>query len=184
MCYDGSTLSAYVDGELDNIESSAIGYHLKSCNECSKKVHRLEALHQQLEVSKQSGNSLLTDTIWTRIVHSTAAGRDLDFWHRGFTISPSFLFGISFLFISVIGLTFILSRNNSIDINVADNINTGFSSDKFSLDIPVDSIETVLSYFNIHDEATEVSIQLPNPSHFAIQGEPRFIKKVDYVAGR
>ena len=184
MCYDGLTLSAYVDGELDEIESSAIGDHLKSCNKCRKRTNRFEALHQQLEVSKQSENSFITDAIWTRIIHSTAAGRDLGFWHRGFNISPSFLFGLSFLFLSVIGLTFILNRNKSIDFNIADNTNTVFPSDKFPLDISTDSIENVLSYFNIHDETMEVSIQLPDPSNFTIHGEPQFLKKVDYVAGR
>ena len=184
MCYDNLTLSAYVDGELDEVESSAIGYHLKSCNKCSDKVNRFKSIRRQLEDSKQSESSFITDTVWTRIVHSTAAGRDLDFWHRGFTLSPAFLLSVSFLFISVIGLTFILSRNKTVDFNVADNTNTVFPSDKFPLDIPADSIETVLSYFNIHDEAIEFTIQLPDPSSFAIHGDPLLLKKVDYVAGR
>jgi len=184
MCYDGLTLSAYVDGELDEIESSAIEYHLKSCAGCSGKVNRFTALHQQLEVSKQSESSFTSDIVWTRIIHSTAVERDLGFWHRGVNVSPALLFGLSFVFFAVIGLTFVLSRNNSIDFNVADNTNIVFPSDKFPLAISADSIETVLSYFNIHDETMEVSIHLSDPSNFAIHGEPRFLKKVDYVAGR
>ncbi len=185
MCYDSLTLSAYIDGELGSIESSEIGYHINICNKCSEKVNRLEGLHQHLKVLNQSENSLMKDTVWTRIVHSTAAGRELGFWHRGFVFSPSLLFGISFLFLSVAGLSliFVMGSTKNNNIKLASN-DTVFSSEKYPLDIPVDRIEKVLSYFNIHDEAMEVSIQLPDPSSFTIQGEPRFLRKVDYVAGR
>lgn len=185
MCYDGLTLSAYIDGELDSNESLEIGDHINTCNMCSEKVDRLIVLHKHLKVSNQPENNLMKDTVWTRIVHSTAAGRELGFWHRGFVFSPSFLFGIFFLFLSVTGLSlfFVLDSTKKNNIKLASN-GTVFSSEKYPLDIPVDHIERILSYFNIHDEAMEVSIQLPDPSSFTIQGEPCFLRKVDYVAGR
>ncbi len=65
-----------------------------------------------------------------------------------------------------------------------NNADLSFESEKYPLEIPVDNVEKVLAYFNIHDEPLEFYMQLPGPSDFVIQGEPLFLKKTDYVAER
>ena len=69
-------------------------------------------------------------------------------------------------------------------LNITKNFKSTFYSEDIPIEIPIDNIENVLAYFNINDEPLEVFIQLPDASDFIIQGEPRFLLKANYIAGR
>ena len=87
--------------------------------------------------------------------------------------------------IAVLGVSIFFAISPNSDLIFTDNnSNSSFDYEKFPLDIPVDSVEKILAYFDIHDEPLEILIQLPDPSNFVIQGEPRFLIKNDYLAGR
>lgn len=185
MCVNDQVLSAYVDGELSEVQKSVIKEHLDMCYACRKRVYTLNAVSNHIKKSGIDVDQFITETVWTRLLHSTSTSRGLGFWHRGFTISPSLMVSLSFMFLAVIGtgLLFVISyrQNTNYIVNKYDSM---FHSENFPVEIPVDSIETILAHFDIHDEPLEVFIQLPDASAFVIQGEPRFLRKADYIAGR
>lgn len=185
MCFDGQTLSAYVDGELDSSQQSIVEDHLQECSTCKNNADVFNSIRNQLKISDQEVDSFTKEAVWTRLAHSTSSSKGLGFWHRGFVVSPSFMLSLSFLFITILGLGifFAVSKDNNL-LLAGNNSDTSFDYEHFPLDIPVDNVEKILAYFDIHDEPLEVFIQLPGSSDFAIQGEPRFLRKVDYIAGR
>jgi hypothetical protein len=182
MCFEEEVLSAYIDGELGDEKTSTVARHLKVCEPCLNRVLTLKSLKHGLRKSVYSLDAFTHEVVWTRISHSTTAKKGLDFWHRGFVISPSLMISFSFIFLAVLGIGIFFSIPN-IDNNIANTANIDFSSGKYPLDISIDNVEKVLAHFDIHDEPMEVFIQLPVPSDFVIQGEPRFLKKTDYIAG-
>ena len=92
---------------------------------------------------------------------------------------------ISFVFLAVIGIgLFMLDPDKNNMLNITKNFESTFYSEDIPIEIPIDNIENVLAYFNISDEPLEVFIQLPDASDFIIQGEPRFLLKANYLAGR
>jgi hypothetical protein len=185
MCFKGQTLSAYVDGELDTSQCSEIEVHLELCDGCRKKVDLLNSLKGQFELLEEDLDSFTSETVWTRLSHSTSPNKGLDFWHRGVVISPSLMISFSFLFIAVLGfgIYFTIPRDTSFQLT-SDTSGSLFNTENFPLEIPIDNVEKILSYFDIHDEPLEIFIQLPSTSDFFIQGEPLFLKKNDYIAGR
>ena len=185
MCYSGKTLSAFVDGELEKLEQLYVEEHLQICSACREKTNLIKNVKNQLTILDIEADIFTKEAIWTRLSHSTSPGRGLDFWHRAFIIPPSFIVSLSFLFIAVLGgsLFFSISNNNSF-IFSSNNSDLTFETGKYPIEIPIDNVENVLAYFNIHDEPMEFNIQLPGSTDFVIQGEPLFLKKIDYVAGR
>ncbi len=185
MCIDDQDLSAYIDKELTTSQMLSIKEHLKICDNCRKRVHTLKMLRNKLKTFGVESDQFVKENVWTRLVHSTSANKELDFWHRRFILPPSLVVGYSFAFLAVIGIGLLLLIPDKNKTNyVVNNFETQFDSEKFPVEIPIDNIETILAYFDIHDEPLEVSIQLPDASSFIIQGEPRFLRKADYIAGR
>lgn len=185
MCINDRVLSAYVDRELSEIQQSGIEEHLRICTICRERAHALNTVRNQVKKSGINVDQFVKETVWTRLVHSTSTSKDLDFWHRGFVLSPTLMVSLSFMFFIVIGIGLFWAlpnkNNTSYIINHTDST---FSSEDFPVEVPIDNIEKLLAYFDIHDEPLEVSIQLPGASSFVIQGEPRFLRKADYIAGR
>ena len=185
MCINDRVLSAYIDEEVSEVQRFSIKEHLEICTACRKRVHAFDAVRNQLKISRIDLDQFVKETVWTRLVHSTSASRDLDFWHRGFVLSPSLMVSLSFVFLAVIGIGLFLvipdSNNKNYIINKSEST---FGSEKYPVEIPIDNIEKILAHFDIHDEPLEVFIQLPDASSFVIQGEPRFLRKADYVVGR
>ena len=185
MCISDWDLSAFVDGELGEVQQSNINEHLEICTTCRKRVQTFNEIKNKVRIPGIEIDQFVKDTVWTRLYHSTSTSKDLDFWHRGFTIAPSLMVSLSFVFLAAIGmgLFWIIPDINNMnsDINKSDFL---FVSGKFPVEIPVDNIETILAHFDINDEPLEVSIQLPDASSFAIWGEARFLRKADYIAGR
>ena len=183
MCFDGKTLSSYVDGELDSAQISSIKEHLDVCIGCREKTESFSFLINIMKDSKKEFDSFTRETIWTRLAHSTSTDKGLDFLHRRFFVSPSVLISLSFLFIAIVGMSIYLAVPKETILLFPGN-DFAFDSEKFPLEIPIDTIENLLEYFDIHDEPVEVFIELPSASNFVIQGEPRFLKKIDYLADR
>ena len=185
MCIDEYILSAYVDGELGEVQSSGIKEHLEICSTCRKKVNFFETVRNQLKNSDIDVNKFVQGNVWARLVHSTSTSENLGFWQRKFILSPSFMISISFVFLAVIGIgLFMVDSDKNNMLNSAKNFESTFYSEDIPIEIPIDNIENVLAYFNISDEPLEVFIQLPDASDFIIQGEPRFLLKANYVTGR
>lgn len=185
MCFDGQTLSAYVDGELDDSQQLIIRNHLQECSRCRKNTEVFKSIDNQLRFSDQEADSFTTEAVWTRLAHSTSSSNGLGFWQKGFVIAPSFMLSFSFLFILILGMGIFFAVSNDNNLLSAENdSNTYFNFEKSTLTIPVDNVEKFLAYFDIHDEPSEVFIQLPVSSDFVIQGEPRLLRKVDYIAER
>lgn len=185
MCFKGQTLSAYVDGELNISQCSEIDVHIELCAGCRKKVDLLKSLKGQFKSIDKDIDSFTIETIWTRMDHSISPGKGLGFWHKGVIISPSLMLSFSFLFIAVIGVGVFFTITGKNDSQLSSSTSGYiFNTENFPMEIPVDNIEEILSYFDIHDEPLEVYIHLPSASDFVIQGEPIFLKKNDYVAGR
>ncbi len=185
MCFDGQTLSAFLDNELESSKYLIVKEHLQSCSDCQKTIDLLQSVSSQVKLANNQVESFTKETVWTRLSHSTSPGRGLDFWHRAFIISPTLMISLSFLFIAILGASLFFSIfNDSSSFPFSNNADLSFESEKYPLEIPVDNVEKVLAYFNIHDEPLEFYMQLPGPSDFVIQGEPIFLKKTDYVAER
>jgi len=185
MCFDKQILSAYVDNELRSSQISDIKDHLETCSKCREYTVAVNSIKKHLGLSCMNVDSFTKEAVWSRLSHSTSTDKGLDFWHRGFVIAPSFIVSISFLFVAVLGISifFALPDNNNL-LFTENNTDPAFDYEIFPLDIPVDNVEKILAYFDIHDEPMEVFINFPGSSDFVIQGEPRFLKKNDYVAGR
>ncbi len=185
MCFDRQTLSAYIDNELDSSQKLNIKNHIKECIKCKEHADFFDSLKNQLKSSHIAADPFTKEAVWTRLAHSTSPDKGLDFWHRGFILSPSLMVSLSFIFIAVlgVGIFFALPQNNDF-LSADSNTAPTFDYEKFPLNIPVDNVEKILAYFDIHDEPLEVFIQLPGSSDFVIQGEPRFLIKSDYLAGR
>lgn len=185
MCFDRQILSAYIDDELESSQKLIIKDHLKVCTKCKKHADSFVSLRNQLKSSKFAVDPFTKEAVWTRLTHATSPDKGLDFWHRGFILSPSLMISLSFVFIAVLGVSifFALPQNNNLFFNDSNSV-SNFDYEKFPLEIPVDNVEKLLAYFDIHDEPLEIFIQLPGSSNFIIQGEPRFLKKNEYLAGR
>jgi len=187
MCFDKLILSAYVDNELHGSLISDIKDHLETCSKCREYTVAVNSIKKQLRFADMNVDPFTKDAVWNRLSHSTSTDKGLDFWHRGFVISPSFMVSISFLFIVVLSISIFLAIPNNNNNNLLFTGNTSDLSTDYNIfpfDIPVDNIEKILAYFDIHDEPMEVFFNFPGSSDFVIQGEPRFLKKNDYVAGR
>lgn len=185
MCINDRVLSAYVDGEVREVQRSGIEEHLEICTTCKKRIQILIAVKNHMKVSGIAVDQFVKETVWTRLVHSTSTTRELDFWHRGFVLPPSLMVSISFMFLAVIGigLFWVIPDRDSTDY-IINKTESAFGSENFPISVPIDNIEKILAYFDIRDEPLEVIIQLPDASSFVIQGEPRFLRKADYLAGR
>ena len=185
MCSNEQTLSAYIDNELSVVQSSSVRDHLEICSTCRKRVDLFEKLSDQLKVSRIDIDQFVQENLWARLVHSTSTSRGLDFWHKGFVLSPSLMVSLSFVFLAVIGISLfiVIPDRNNMQI-LSKKTESTFYSEDIPIEIPIDNIENVLAYFNINDEPLEVFIQLPDASDFIIQGEPRFLLKANYIAGR
>ena len=185
MCINDRVLSAYVDGELGEIQRSGIKEHLEICTACRKRVQVLNTVSNQIKIAGIDADQFVKETVWTRLVHSTSTNKELDFWHRGFILPPSLMVSISFMFLALIGvgLFWIIPDRNSTEYTI-NKSGSAFGSEDFPVEVPIDNIEKILAWFDIHDEALEVIIHLPDASFFVIQGEPRFLRKDDYIAGR
>ena len=183
MCINDRVLSAYIDGEVSEVQRSSINEHLEICTTCKKRVQALNGVSNQVKISRIDIDQFVKETVWTRLVHSTSTSKELDFRHRGFVLSPSLMVSLSFMFFTVIGigLFWVIPDKNSTNY-IINNSGSSFGSENFPVEVPVDNIEKILAYFDIHDEPLEVIIQLPDASSFVIQGEPRFLRKADYIA--
>lgn len=185
MCNNDRVLSAYVDGEVSEVQRSGINEHLKICRTCRERVGSLKTVSNRVRISGIDVDQFIKEIVWTRLVHSTSTSKELDFWHRGFVLPPSLMVSLSFMFLMFIGvgLFWIIPARSSNDyiINISES---SFGFEEFPVKVPVDNIEKILAWFDIHDEPLEVIIQLPDASSFVIQGEPLFLRKADYIAGR
>jgi predicted anti-sigma-YlaC factor YlaD len=168
MCFSGQTLSAFVDGELGIDQQRSVKEHLQLCSACRKEANSIVILKDQLKIPDHEADLFTREAVWTRLSHSTSSVRGLDFWHRGFILSPTLMVSLSFLFITVLGISLFFSISNNSNLSSSINSNLSFEPGKYPLEIPVDNVENVLSYFNIHDEPLEFIIQLPGPSDFVI----------------
>ena len=185
MCFNEQILSAFVDGELSEEQGESIESHLKECEFCRDRVEVYGNLVTQIRSSGMVSSPFVHESIWVRLSHATTTSSGLGFWHRRFFLTPSVMVSLSFTFIAIIGIgVFLLFQDRGNNALYISNAEIPFPSVNFPVDIPVDSIEQVLAYFNIHDEPMEVFIQLPDSSSFSIQGEPRFLLKANYIAGR
>jgi Putative zinc-finger len=183
MCFDGKTLSSYVDGELNHHQTFIIQEHLENCSTCRTETNRYSLIINQIKESRENYDSFTKEAIWTRLAHSTSTDKVLGFLHRRLVLSPSIMISLSFLFIAAIGISIYSTVPKNTNLIYQSN-KYAFDTGKFPLEIPIDNVEKILKYFDIHDEPMEVFIELPGPSGFVIQGEPRFLKKNDYIAGR
>ena len=116
MCFDKQILSAYVDNELHGSQISDIKDHLETCSKCREYTVVVNSIRKQLGLACMNADSSTKEVVWSRLSHSTSTDKGLDFWHRGFVISPSFMVSISFLFIAVLGVSifFAIPNNNNL----------------------------------------------------------------------
>ncbi len=185
MCFNEQILSAFADGELSEEQDESIESHLVECSLCRGRAELYGNLIKKVRASAIDASPFVQESIWTRLGHTTSTSSRLGFWHRNFFLTPSVMVSLSFMFIAIIGIGFFLlfQDNGSSTFNIS-SAGSPFTAENFPVDIPVDSIEQVLAYFDIHDEPTEVFIQLPDSSSFTIQGEPRFLLKANFTAGQ
>ncbi|MCF6334964.1 MAG: zf-HC2 domain-containing protein [Spirochaetales bacterium] len=184
MCFNEQILSAFADGELSEEQGESIESHLLECGACRSRVEFYGILTEKVKFSGVDTSTFIQESIWTRLGHATSTSSRLGFWHRRFFLAPSVMVSLSFMFIAVIGIGFfLLFQDNGSNAFYVSNADEPFPSENFPVNIPVDSIEQILAYFDIYDEPMEVVIQLPDSSSFTIQGEPLFLLKANYTVG-
>lgn len=181
MCPDKKILSAYADNEIERKFAIIIEQHIDSCPKCAKKIEKIKSLRSTLLKEDISENEidLAKDRVWAKIqaaidkpnrVSLEPYKAKQNIWDTTVAIPfPSLVAAASFvgIFIVVAVLNFYSFAGSRYNTSI---YNPGISfSGNDAVEINLDT-----------EDIVNLELTLPEPTVFTINGDPLFIKEVDY----
>lgn len=173
MCPDRSLLSAFFDGELDQVWKDRILAHLETCESCRAVVEGYRSLGDTLKAEGDGIRSARMEEIFN--VVTSSRGQRARVWSRRITLPAPIALAAAALFM-LLGGAF---------VSIA--INTG---NRFAPMYEISSSGSHRSYaageltpfddFFLAEEDSDLVISLPELPAYSIAGEPRFLLATEY----
>lgn len=183
MCFDDQILSAYYDGELEDVWAKHVKDHLLTCRKCSEKVTSFGKIHSFLLEFKTPLNPYREAAVLERIHHSIAMEKELGFWDRKLYISKTFITAAVIVFIFIGLSAFLLQSAGKTPPGTVAEVPVPSTLSQSEV-VTANDVQHFFKTLNTQDESDEIIIQLPLDRNFTYHGEPQFLKEADFVRGR
>jgi anti-sigma factor RsiW len=183
MCPEFEILSAYFDGEIGLPWAQVIETHCTSCPDCCAKLESLKGLREALRNDPEPD----WHDSFERVREKISAGEirrihtHVPVWKQRLSIPiPAFALGIVLILgFGIFGFLGQPKANpNSVSVKTTKDASgateiqiTGTSSEE---------VEALLKSLEDSGSPKEVTVKLPEGSHFDKIGEPQLIRSVDY----
>lgn len=189
MCYDDKTISAYVDGELEEPLHTQVKDHIEGCGRCRKVVAEYSALQELFTATRSQTSETALDTrqrkarVWQEIQHHTRRDRVQDFWHRRVPVPMPLAAGVLVAMIALV-LTLVFyplpTGQQSVPLALQDDTIPEVPSEYVSPAHSMPEIEQLVRFLSDQGAAIEVKIQLPSTSKIQVSGEPQLLRAAEY----
>ena len=179
MCPDKETLSAYVDGELEQEWNETLNYHLEGCSACSRNVRQLHGLTNVMH----AGDTAVTDALEAaryRVWRGVRSSCEQRTYHS----LPFRVVKIPVPTMALIAVLCLVMGAGTMMLWTG-----GYMMDRESpvAAIPDDhqfsSAEELLEYLSRYEKSLNITIQLPEEPVFLVLGEPQLLRAADYRQG-
>lgn len=178
MCPDRETISAYIDGELENDWNKALISHIENCSVCSREVRRFTGLTQLMHAGDPAVDKSIEETryrIWRGVRSSCEQRTYHPFPFRVLKVPVPTLALLAVLCLVMGAATMMLWTG-------------GYISQKVPVaaipeDQQFDSTEELLEYLSRQEMSLHITIQLPEEPVFIVLGEPQLLRTADYRQG-
>jgi hypothetical protein len=183
MCPDLATLSALVDGEVEDPWKSRIGRHLDQCAACRRRVEELLQLGGLLREDREPDLRDSMARLGSRLaLIGLKRARRVPLWRRRVVV-PLPAAAVAALLMLFLGMsTLVLSfrpDHRSMSIRTQPNGPT-----EVKISAPIQELEQLLHALDRNASKQELLIRLPDEPRFLLVGEPQFVREADYIRGR
>jgi len=183
MCFDDQILSAYYDGELEEVWAKHVKDHLLTCPECSEKVTSFGKIHSFLMEFNPPLDSYRETAVLERIHHSVAMEKELGFWDRKLYISKTVITAAVFIFIFIGVSAFFLHSAGRTPVTTVSEVLVPSTLSQSEV-VTANDVKHFFKTLNTQGESDEIIIKLPLDRNFKYHGEPQFLREADFVRGR
>ncbi|GEM_PF-1502127 len=188
MCPDEETLSAYLDGEVEEPFKSKIAEHVKECVKCSAKLESLHRIKSILLEENDPEYIESMENVKRRIQISMVAdnyffGRLNSFWKRKVVLPlPIAIAAIVLFFFVGVFLISNIPGNSGIHMMRIRTEPSGVT--EVQVTAPIEDLEQLLKFIDNSNFKKEVIIKLPAQSQFLMFGEPAIVKEAEFSGVR
>ena len=188
MCPDEETLSAYLDGEVEEPFKSKITEHVKACVRCSGKLESLQRIKSILLEENDPEYIESMENVKRRIQISVVAdnyffGRLNSFWKRKVALPvPLAVAAIVLFFIFGFFLISNIADNSGIHLMKIRTEPSGVT--EVQVAAPIEDLEQLLKFIDNSNFKKEVIIKLPSQSQFLMLGKPAIVKEAEFSGVR
>jgi hypothetical protein len=194
MCPDRQIISLYLDGELPSPWREKMDAHLASCTKCQSQLAQYRKLSMVLKkdcIDEVPGN--IQNRVWDKvnsgsISMTSGASRFSPFkynnriWER--KISMPFPIAAAVVLVFMVISFYAIQSTQSQNLPQISVVSDHFIANSISEDVtdmlPLTDMNSVLQYLASRDSVNHVIIHLPETRNFSSQGEPAFLRAVDY----
>ena len=185
MCPDGETLSAYLDGEIEEPWSRTIHKHIESCGQCRQRLQTLQRInHILLEDSSpdylESMEKVKRRIQITQVAENSAR---VSFWKRKVTF-PIPVAVAAIAAIVFFGFYFLLIQPGRSSMRLVKIKTEPSGSTEVQVAAPIEDIEQLLKSLDKNQFRREVIIQLPVDSKFSFIGKPAIMRETEFIRGK
>ena len=178
MCPDRETISAYIDGELEQGWNESLGSHIENCSDCTVQLQRL----QKLTRAMHSGDSIVDEAmntarnrVWQGVRSSCEQRTYHPFVLRVVKVPVPTMALLAVLCL-VMGAAAMMLWTGSY---ITQDSPVAIIPDEYHFA----SAEELLEYLSRQDKSLHITMQLPEEPVFLVLGEPQLLRAADYRRG-
>ncbi|ORC32811.1 hypothetical protein B4O97_15265 [Marispirochaeta aestuarii] len=178
MCPDKETISAYIDGELEQGWNETLGSHMENCPACSREVSQLRGLTRIMH----TGDSVVEDALETAR-HRVWRGVRSSCEQRTYHPFPFRVVKIPVPTMALIAVLCLVMGAGTMMLWTGGYMDQGGAVAAIPEDHQFTSTEELLEYLSRHEKSLNITIQLPEEPVFLVLGEPQLLRAADYRQG-
>lgn len=176
MCPDDEMLSAYLDGELTPDSSRSVEAKLAVESEYHARFEELRVAGEVLHSQPEPDFDAAQERVWERIQSSTRRSTDADIFHRRIAVPMPLAAAAAFLLL-VAGMLFSYFALGNDSIGIPSQAAATGANGEVTVQVgEVDDVGLLLDALNSAGKVRHVTIEMPENSRFAYQGEARLIR--------
>ncbi len=179
MCPDLETLSAYLDGEVEEPWNLKIGQHLGECSACRQKLAELQQLGRLLREDPQPDYRDALARLHSRLyMRELKKVYRVPVWKKKVVV-PLPVAAAAAAVVLLLGVsTFFLSFRHDYRYMSIRTQPSGTTEVKITA--PIQDLEHLLKSLDRDASKQEFIIRLPNEPKFSVMGEPEIVREADF----
>jgi hypothetical protein len=183
MCPDLATLSALVDGEVEDPWKSRIERHIDQCEACRRRREELLQLVSLLREDREPDSPDSMARLGGRLaVLGLKRAYRVPLWRKRVVV-PFPTVAVAALLMFMLGMSTLMLSFRS-DYRSMSIRTQPFGTTEVKISAPIQELEQLLHALDRNASQQELLIRLPDEPKFLQIGEPQFVREADYIRGR